>query len=605
MKETFCRKQKGQDDSGNRNPESADKREDIRALDEMMADQRRTLPETRKNGTVLEKMRNILHNEIMPGEKHLREESLEEGKALRKKVRRSSFAEWMVQEGRTQPLEILEEQEKDRVSELLPIRHARMKESAFAYYRGTAAVMAADLATKPVTGIMVQACGDAHIGNFGVFGTGESRYVLDINDFDETYPGPWEWDVLRLAASVEICGRYRGFPEETVKTAVMNALNAYHDAMTAFSGMGTMEVWYSHLDVEALLSEHQKVISGDNRKMIHRVVSEASSKNSFRAVHKWTETVDGRLQIRSIPPILVPFRDLAKDKQNPERMKKLLKVIMEQYRLSLPREMRNLIDQYTPVDFAGKVVGVGSVGTRSMIVVLEGCSIEDPLVLQIKEAGKSVLAPYVKALPEGGFVYAGKKTPEQEAGHTAADGETGGTGETWPAVPMKTGTQGSAAGGLMAHAEKLAVSTGLPAGHVEKIAAHAKKLAAGAERFAENNGRRVVSGQKAIQTAGDLLLGWLSAPDLDGKIRDFYVRQLWNNKGTINLETVSAENLEWLAGICGWVLAHAHARTGNRHAIAGYLGRGRKFEEAAAEFAAKYADQNEKDYEVYVQNVRK
>ena len=206
---------------------------------------------------------------------------------------------------------------------------------------------------------------------------------------------------------------------------------------------------------------------------------------------------------------------------------------------------------------------------------------------------------------EGGFVYAGKKTPEQEAGHTAADGETGGTGETWPAVPMKTGTQGSAAGGLMAHAEKLAVSTGLPAGHVEKIAAHAKKLAAGAERFAENNGRRVVSGQKAIQTAGDLLLGWLSAPDLDGKIRDFYVRQLWNNKGTINLETVSAENLEWLAGICGWVLAHAHARTGNRHAIAGYLGRGRKFEEAAAEFAAKYADQNEKDYEVYVQNVRK
>lgn len=491
----------------------------------------REIVEKKVPENVLSGIRSYLKTEIMPSRKLSREESLEKGKTLRKQVKRSSHAGWTVTEERTEPIKILEEQEKDRVQELLPIRHERMKESAFAYYRGTAAVMTEDLAKTPTTGILVQACGDAHIGNFGVFGTGEKRLVFDINDFDESYPGPWEWDVKRLATSVEICGRYRGFSEEDRVRAVKSALNGYHTAMDTFSQMGTMEMWYAHLDVEEMQNRLNSELSKDTNRMIDKVRAEAVTKNSFRAVHKWTENVDGQLRFRSIPPILVPLRDMTFESVEPEKFERFMKFSMEQYRMSLPREMRRMIDQYTPVDIARKVVGVGSVGMRSFITVMQGNSDNDPLVLQFKEAGPSVLAPYVQLGKDGEYIYTGKKMP----------------------------------------------LSGL-----------------------QQNGRRVVQSQKMIQTAGDILLGWMRVPDMSGRARDFYVRQLWNNKGSIDLDAIKPDGLVWLAETCGWTLAHAHARTGDRHAIAGYLGKGSKFEDAVAEFAKAYADQNEADYQTYL-----
>lgn len=488
-------------------------------------------------------MTRYLRDEIMPVEKEDPEASRAYGRAKRHAVKRSALGQWEVKENREEPIRILKEQEKDRVRELLPIRHERMSDSAFAFYRGSAALMAYDLSRMPVTGIMVQACGDAHIGNFGVFASGEHRLVFDINDFDETYTGPWEWDIMRLCTSVEICGRYRHFDHETRHAAVVKAARAYCEAMQRFAGMGTMDVWYSHLDIEQLRQEHAHQIPRKTSKMLDAVVQSAVGRNSLRAVHKWTETADGRLQIRSIPPILVPIRDMDHSVNDSEMFMQFLKRAMVQYRLSLPPELRVLLDQYTPVDLARKVVGVGSVGMRSYIVVLEGNSPEDPLVLQVKEAGNSVLMPYVR------------KTEKKEDAPVAYRS--------------------------------------------------LRDVKAFLDAVNADNGRRVVRGQKAIQTAGDIMLGWMTIPDADGHIRDFYVRQLYNNKGTIDLGLISPEDLVWLAGICGWTLAHAHARTGNRYAIAGYVGKGGKFAEAMNSFALKYADQNDADYAVYVREYGK
>lgn len=489
-------------------------------------------------------MASILKNEIMPGRKLDPVESTERGKELRKTIKRSAMGEWDVISNRQAPLQILEAQEKDRIQSLLDIRHDRMCSSPFAFFRGSAAIMAYDLASLPSTDLMVQACGDAHIGNFGVFSSGEHRLIFDINDFDETFQAPWEWDVKRLCASIEICGRDRGFSKEKRQEAVASAARSYCDAMKKFASMGTMDVWYSHLDIEQLRRDHAKDLPESTGKMLEEVAESASGKNSMWAVHKWTETVDGKLRIRSIPPLLVPFRDLKEGQTDPQTVKRFLKLAMEEYRLSLPHEMRALLDQYSPVDIGHKVVGVGSVGMRSFIVVLEGNAPSDPLVLQVKEAGDSVLAPYVA-----------------------------GTEEAHDRRVVKIPTMQEVSG-LLDHLMK-------------------------------DNGKRVVQGQKAIQTAGDVMLGWMHVPDMAGKARDFYVRQLYNNKGSIDLGSISSRDLTWLSGICGWTLAHAHARTGNRFAIDGYLGGGKKFTEAMTEFAARYADQNAADYAVYVEKYGK
>ncbi len=565
-------------------------------------------------GTLIQKMTHFLRTEVMPGEKLDRESSLQRGKELRRTVKRSAHAGWEVQKDRTEPIAILEEQEKTRVQSLLSIRHERMLASAFAYYRGTAAVMAADLAKMPVTGIMVQACGDAHIGNFGVFSSAEHRLVFDINDFDETYPGPWEWDVKRLAASIEICGRYRGFSESDRRRAVRKALDSYHDAMMRFSSMGTMDVWYSHLDVNQMMADHADKISGSTERMISKVVADAATKNSWRAVHKWTETVDGKLRIRSIPPILVPYREMPQ-KLSPEKLEKFFRISLAQYRMSLPREVRKLIDQYTPVDIAQKVAGVGSVGLRSYIMVLEGTAADDPLVLQFKETGNSVLAPYV-TVKDGAARMAERHQMEEEEkrAENAGSPETGKTAEAAVMADSRetevTGDGGRKPAAGVSPAEDFGSAENpespedrnMPAGifssGTTKIRPRIDQMKAVLSR--EDNGKRVVTGQKAIQTAGDLLLGWMRVPNIDGELCDFYVRQLWNNKGTIDLTTVTPEDLTWLAGVCGWTLAHAHARTGDRHAIAGYLGKSRKFEEAVTVFAEQYADQNDEDYRVYV-----
>lgn len=452
---------------------------------------------------------------LQPEKKYDREEGYEYGKSLRKKIPRSSHAEWNVEEGRTRPIELIRKQEASRVQELIPIRHERMLDSPFSFYRGASIIMADDLAKTPYTDIRVQACGDAHIANFGIFGSPERNLLFDINDFDETLPATWEWDVKRLLASIEICGRYRNFSEARTTEAVMAAAREYRESMREFSRMGTLEVWYAHLNIEKLLADHDEELDQDSSQFLLRTVKKASRKNSYKAVSKLTETVDGQLRIVSDPPILVPYRDLASVDIKQENAAKFLSTILRRYRLSLPREVRFLIDQYTPVDVARKVVGVGSVGMRAWIVVMVGSDNDDPLVLQIKEATQSVLEPYAG------------KSQFREAGH------------------------------------------------------------------------RVIAGQKAIQNAGDLLTGWVRVPTSLGSYNDYYVRQLWDNKGSIDLDKITDQDLIRLSRLCAWTLANAHARTGNRHAIAGYLGKSTVFDEAVTEFAKRYADQNQRDYEKF------
>jgi uncharacterized protein (DUF2252 family) len=464
------------------------------------------------------RLRDLLEQELVPQEHIAREDALAFGKSLRKQVPRSSHAEWQVDESRERAMRLLRDQERERVQGLLPIRHQRMAESAFAFYRGAAIIMADDLARTPTTDIRVQACGDAHLANFGIFASAERRLVFDINDFDETLPAPWEWDVKRLMASVEICGRHLGLgPEERLR-ALHGTASGYHDAMRRFSGMGNLEAWYAHLDIEEVLREHEADLRKAERSELRATVRKAATKTSTRAVERFTETVDGKLRIVSDPPLLVPLRDLSSVGISQETIVRMLGRMLARYRLTLPRERRALIDQYEPEDMARKVVGVGSVGMRTWIVVMMGAGPDDPLVLQFKEATSSVLEPY-----------------------------------------------------------------------------------AGASPYREH-GRRVVEGQHAMQASGDVLLGWVRLPDDTGVPRDYYVRQLWDAKGSVDLEQMSAHELAHFGALCAWTLAHAHARTGNRHAIAGYLGKGSGFENALCEFAQAYADQNEADWRLFLES---
>jgi uncharacterized protein (DUF2252 family) len=432
------------------------------------------------------------------------------GRAARSEARRSSHSRWDPPEDRPDPVAILERQARSRVPELVPIRYGRMSASPFAFFRGAAAVMAADLATTPVSGLRVQACGDAHLSNFGAFAAPDRRLIFDLNDFDESLPGPWEWDVKRLAASFAIAGRENGLKRRERRGILLTAARTYREAMRAFASQTNLEVWYARLDVEAVMGE---IEAGDPKavKQVRKGVEKARSKDSLRALQKLTEVVAGQLRIRSEPPLLVPGEELVGEDRSAD-VREVLAGVLASYRDSLAADRQHLLDGYEMRHVARKVVGVGSVGTRAWIVLLTGAGDSDPLFLQAKEAEASVLEPY-----------------------------------------------------------------------------------AGASRY-KNHGRRVVEGQRLMQAASDIFLGWCPATGLDGRDRDFYVRQLWDWKRSAEVETLTARGLEVYARMCGWTLARAHARSGDRIAIAAYLGAGDAFDGAIAEFSEAYAEQSERDH---------
>ena len=442
-------------------------------------------------------------------------ERKQEAKAYRKTTSRSALGQWEVQTKRPVVEELILGQEQTRVKELLPVRRERMSVSPFTFFRGAAVLQAHDLATAPGTNFRVQACGDAHISNFGIFASPERRLVFDINDFDETLPAPFEVDIKRLAASIEICGRNRGFSKEHRQDAVFEAAALYRKTMMEFSDMGNMEVWYRHLDLERFMEKGKSYANKQQMQIMASTVQKASSKNSEQAMQKLTETVDGQLRIRSNPPMIVPLRELVGPERDPYDFHCSIRKAIAIYEQSLPRERRGLVEQYEPIELAHKIVGVGSVGCRAWILVLMGRENGDSLVLQIKEAEQSVLEAYYG------------KSEFQRCGH------------------------------------------------------------------------RVVAGQRAIQTAGDILLGYLRL-ELPSGVQDYYVRQLWDAKGSFDLETITLDGYNGLSLLCAWTLSHAHAKTGDRHAIAGYLGKGEAFENAMVKYAQCYADQNDADYEMFL-----
>jgi len=436
------------------------------------------------------------------------------GKAARAVASRSSHAKWEPPANRHDPVAIIEAQDASRVPELVPIRHGRMAVSAFTFYRGAAAVMAADLATTPVSGLHVQACGDAHLSNFGAFAAPDRRLVFDVNDFDETLPGPWEWDVKRLVASFALAGRAIGLEQGERKAALLAAARSYREAMRSFAGEGDLAVWYERLDVEAQLARVEETDPG-SVKRFERGIAKARGKDSVRAMEKLTEVVDGEIRIVSQPPLIVPIEELV-PVGDAASLEASLREVLISYRSTLPGDRQHLFDRYEFRRLARKVVGVGSVGTRAWVILLTGRDDEDPLFLQAKEAEASVLEHY-----------------------------------------------------------------------------------AGPSRFG-NHGRRVVEGQRMMQSSSDIFLGWCVANGLDGRDRDFYVRQLWDWKRSVEVESLGAQGLEVYAEVCGWTLARAHARSGDRVAIAAYLGSGDGFDHAVAKFGEKYADRSERDHASFV-----
>jgi uncharacterized protein (DUF2252 family) len=383
--------------------------------------------------------------------------------------------------------------------------------SAFAFYRGAAAIMAADLADTPRSGFDVQLCGDAHLENFGVFAAPDRQLVFDVNDFDETLPGPWEWDVKRLAASFSVAGRERGFDDAERRSIVVTAVGEYREAMRRLAGMRNLDVWYQRADVSSLVDEWQGEATKKEWKRFQRNLAKARTKDSMRAFSKLAHEVDGELRIISDPPLIVPVEELFGEVV--EQAEDRLRDVLAAYRITLPDARRHLFDQYRYLHTARKVVGVGSVGTRAYIVLLVGRDRQDPLFLQAKEAEASVLEPFI--------------------------------------APSEY----------------------------------------------DQPGQRVVEGQRLMQAASDLFLGWLTAVGPDGERRHFYVRQLWDQKGSAPVDVMGTREMTAYAQICGSTLARAHARSGDRVAIAAYLGGGDTFDRALADFAEAYADQNERDYQ--------
>ena len=433
------------------------------------------------------------------------------GKAARAELPRRVHGEWEPAPDRPDPVEVLEQQSHTRVPELVPIRYGRMLVSPFTFYRGAAALMAADLAGGRHTGLTAQLCGDAHLSNFGAFAAPDRRLVFAINDFDETLPGPFEWDVKRLVASFAVAGRDRGFDAKDRARINAAVVRAYRESMQSFAAMRNLDVWYTRIDIEELTRDFAARASREQRKRMERNLAKTRAKDSMKAFGKLTEVVDGQRRIVSDPPLIVRIDDLVEAGETRD-VQEYIAALIRAYRRTLPGDRRRLMERFRFVDAARKVVGVGSVGTRAWIVLLIGRDNDDPLFLQAKEAQASVLEPY---LGKSGY---------------------------------------------------------------------------------SNHGQRVVEGQRLTQAASDILLGWLTTIGLDGVERDFYIRQLWDAKGSALIELMEPDVLEHYGRLCGWTLAKAHARSGDAVAIASYLGSGEVFDRALASFAEAYADQNERDY---------
>ncbi|MEU1512089.1 DUF2252 domain-containing protein [Streptomyces sp. NPDC005811] len=446
-------------------------------------------------------------------------ERAERGKAARNAVPRSAHAEYAAPPKRTDPVDIIEGQSARRVPELVPIRYSRMSESPFRFYRGAAAIMAADLAETPRTGIRVQLCGDAHMLNFRLLASPERRLMFDINDFDETLPGPWEWDVKRLSASLVIAGRANGFSTKERSAVVRGAVRSYRGWMRSFAGMGNLEVYYTRFEADELQKQFAPEAGGKNQERWEEARERARGHDTVQVFDKLTHVVGGRRLIADDPPLLVRLHDLLPGAEAGVLETEISRLV-ERYGQTLQSDRRFLLESYHVADVARKVVGVGSVGTRCWIILLLGKDDEDPLFLQAKEADDSVLAPYAGS---GGF---------------------------------------------------------------------------------RTQGERVVSGQRLMQATSDIFLGWERTTGIDGRRRDFYVRQLRDWKGIAVAESMSPKRMTLFAEVCGATLARAHARSGDRIAIASYLGGGDSFDRALVTFAELYADQNERDHKALLDAVK-
>jgi uncharacterized protein (DUF2252 family) len=451
------------------------------------------------------------------------EESKAKGKAARTKVPRSSHAAFDPPADRPDPVSLLEEQAKTRVPELVPIRYGRMLVSPFTFYRGAALVMASDLSKTPRSGLNAQICGDAHLSNFGVFGSPERQLVFDCNDFDETLPGPWEWDVKRLAASFVIASRSRGFSKLVEAETVLHLGQVYRQGMRTMATMTNLEVWYSRVQVENALDLLKTAVAKEKSKDVahvtqtmDKIVAKAHTKDSMKALDKLTTVVDGERRIVSDPPLIVPADELFPELERNAVLANFHEVL-RRYRASLPTDRKHLLEHYEIKQLARKVVGVGSVGTRAWIILLQGPTPNDVLFLQAKEAEASVLERFTKK-----SAYA-------------------------------------------------------------------------------NHGARVVAGQRLMQATSDIFLGWQRTDGVDGVSRDYYVRQLQDWKASVDVDNAIPAGMKLYADICAGTLARAHARSGDRIAIASYLGNSNAFEKALLRFAERYADQNDRDYEAFAQ----
>ena len=442
---------------------------------------------------------------LLQGERDTRtlDERRAAGKELRNKVPRSSHADWTPAANRPDPLSLLEEQNRTRLPQLVPLRYARMSVSPFTYLRGSPIVMAQDLARTPVTGIEVQICGDAHLNNFGIYATPERNQVFDVNDFDETLPGPWEWDLKRFAAGIVVAGRTNGFPAAINRRAVLSGIQSYRDHMWKYSEMPHIDVWYSRIDYESSLQFVRRTF----RWYIEKQAEKSRQRSSLQAFPKLTIQVDGQHRIKDDPPLIVHLDDEALTEQ--------LKGLVETYRPTVQEDRRVLLSKYHCVDVAQKVVGVGSVGTRCYVLLLLGNDSNDPLLLQVKEAQASVLERHL--------------------------------------VPS----------------------------------------------IYPNHAQRVVSGQRLMQAASDLFLGWTSLSSTH-----YYIRQYRDMKLSVNLQTLIPEGFIEYCRFCGWALARAHARSGDSAQISGYLGRSDAFDRALATFAETYANQTERDHAALVSAIQ-
>ena len=432
------------------------------------------------------------------------------GKAARSQTPRSLHGDWKPASSRRDPVELLEEQAASRVPELVPIRYGRMLVSPFTFFRGAAYPMAADLAAVPRTGLHVQLCGDAHLSNFGVYAAPDRSLVFGLNDFDETLPGPFEWDVKRLVASFAVAGRDRGFDAKQRKSINTAVTRAYREAIRSFAGLATLDLWYARIEVGHILDALRQS-SSKRLKRVERNVAKARAKDSLKAFGKLTEMIDGEPRIVSDPPLIVPIEEVAPPGEL-HRLDDFIRGVIRSYRRTLTADRRRLLERFRYVHAARKVVGVGSVGTRVWIMLLLGRDASDPLFLQFKEAEASVLEPFL-----------------------------------------------------------------------------------GKSRFT-NHGQRVVEGQRLMQAASDIMLGWVRVTDTEGVDRHSYIRQLWDKKGSAQIEAMDPKAMTFYAEVCGQALARAHSRSGDPVAIASYLGGGDAFDRALAVFAEEYADQNERDY---------